>query len=122
MASSIVTFFFGLQINTQLYHWTTRSFSRHKASDELYQRIILLSDQFMEAYMGRYGRPRVDRASTVPLVPMDDQNIVDYYKLAIAQLEQGFGGLIKSTDTDLLNIRDELVADLNKTLYLFTLQ
>lgn len=121
MASGIVSFFFGLQINTQLYHWTTRSFSRHKASDELYQRIIALSDQFMEAYMGRYGRPQIDRGN-IPLVPMNDQNIVDYYKLAVVQLEQGFGGLIKSTDTDLLNIRDELVADLNKTLYLFTLQ
>jgi len=29
--------------------------------------------------------------------------------------------LLKPTDTDLLNIRDEIIADLNQTLYLFTL-
>jgi hypothetical protein len=28
---------------------------------------------------------------------------------------------IKTTDTDLLNIRDEILAELNKVLYLFTL-
>jgi hypothetical protein len=29
---------------------------------------------------------------------------------------------LKKTDTDLLNIRDTIVADLNQTLYLFTLE
>jgi hypothetical protein len=118
-----VIFFFDLSNNTKLYHWTTHSFPRHKAADELFDSIIELSDNFMETYMGRYGRPKIaDRtALKLNLKSLSDKSVVDYYKSCITYLESTFAKNLTDKDTDLINIRDEVLGKLNQTLYLFTL-
>ena len=37
-------------------------------------------------------------------------------------LKNDISKMLKESDTDLLNIRDEMLAEIHKTLYLFTLQ
>jgi hypothetical protein len=118
-----VTFFFDLSNNTKLYHWMTHSFPRHKASDELFDSITELSDKFMEVYMGRYGRPKTtDRNSLkLNLKSYNDKSIIDYYKSCITHLEGSFTSHLSDKDTDLINLRDEILGKLNQTLYLFSL-
>lgn len=123
--TEFVVFFFDLSNNTKLYHWTTHSHPRHKASDELFESIIDLSDKFMETYMGRYGRPKAtqtDRNSLkLSLKHFNDKTIVEYYKGCVKHLETSFASSLSDKDTDLMNIRDEVLGKLNQTLYLFTL-
>ena len=118
-----VTFFFDLSNNTKLYHWITHSHPRHKASDELFDSISELSDKFMETYMGKYGRPKfADRASLkLTLKAYTDKSIVDYYKSCVKYLETSFIQSLNDKDTDLINLRDEILGKINQTLYLFTL-
>jgi glutaredoxin 2 len=118
-----VKFFFELSNNTKLYHWMTTSFARHKASDKLFDSIIDLSDKFMETYMGRYGRPSTinDRTAKLNVKTYTDKSIIEYYNSCKAYLESSFAKQLKPTDTDLLNIRDELLGSINQVLYLFTL-
>ena len=117
-----VTFFFDLSNNTKLYHWNTTSFARHKASDSLFESIVELSDKFMETYMGRYGRPKMtEKNSKLSLKSLTDKSIVDYYKSCVSYLEKSFAKSLTADDTDLINIRDEILGMLNQTLYLFTL-
>lgn len=120
--SDFVTFFFELSNNTRLYHWMTKSYARHKASDELYARIIDLSDEFMETYMGKYGRPKQAQTTKLTLCSFSDKTIIDYYKTCILLLEGEFTKSLNKEDTDLFNIRDEILGSLKKTLYLMTLQ
>lgn len=100
----------------------TTGFARHKASDELFESISNISDEFMETIMGKYGRPKLPISSKLTLKTLNDKTVIEYYKACIVYLETTFTSTLDTTkDTDLLNLRDELLGKLKKTLYLFTL-
>jgi hypothetical protein len=122
--SEFVKFFFELSNNTKLYHWMTKSYARHKASDKLFEEIQEHSDKFMEVYMGRYGRPSFAHTqhSKLQLKLCNDKSIIEYYKFCKSHLEGPFATDLKPIDTDLFNIRDELLGAINQVLYLFTLE
>jgi hypothetical protein len=120
--AEIINFFFDLQTNIKLYHWMTTSYPRHKASDDLSEKILDTSDRFMEVYIGKYGRPTMNKKhSNIYLQKLDDKNVVKYLDYAINFLLNDLMLCINKSDVDLLNIRDEMVGTLNQTKYLFTL-
>lgn len=107
----------------QLYHWQTRSNARHQAAGKLYEALVGLNDEFMEVYMGKHHRinPIQKMSLTVPC--LNSRSAVAYIKDNIqffANLESYLPEL--KTCTDLLSIRDMIVSELNRTLYLFTLR
>lgn len=117
-----VTFFFELSNNIKLYHWNTTSFARHKASDDLFAKIIDHSDQFMETFMGKYGRPKMRSGdSKLALKNLTDKTVVTYVTECIAHLEGSFVKSLAPEDTDLISIRDDILGYMKQTLYLFTL-
>ena len=120
--TDFVKFFFELHNTVKLYHWNTTSFSRHKGSDELVGSIIEISDQFMEIYMGKYGRPNKSssKATSFTIKTLTDKDATEYLRTCIKTLDT-LSQQLSPKDTDLLNIRDELLGKLNQTLYLFTL-
>ena len=107
----------------QLYHWHTRSHARHLASGELYNKLIELNDECMEVFMGKYHRIKISSHATLPLRSLDGKNVLTFLKENITFFShlETFLPELKSS-TDLLSIRDLIVAELNKTLYLFTLR
>ena len=107
---------------TQLYHWMTLKFPRHKASDSLFESILELSDKFMETYLGRYGRNNKDFYENITVKKLTDAEFTSYLKKTAKVLENDFPKVLLPSDTDLLNIRDELLGEINQTLYLFTLE
>lgn len=40
--------------NAHFFHWSTNSYSQHKALGNFYDEIIELADDYVEAYMGAY--------------------------------------------------------------------
>ena len=119
---SIVQVFFNIILNVRLYHWSTTSYARHTGSGALYDTLSDLIDTFVETYMGRYKRPEFRNTFNVPVKQFTDSNIDDALREYIQFLKYEVPNYLKDSDTDLLNIRDEMVGELNKTLYLFTLQ
>jgi hypothetical protein len=116
----LIEFFFKLSNIIKLYHWRTDSYSRHKASDALFGKIIEISDKFMEVYFGKYGKTGIKTVEYTSDL-LDDMQIIDYLHYCITFLNELVRNkVIKTSDTDLLNIRDELLAEINQTLYLFT--
>lgn len=105
-----------------MYHWNTTKYARHKAADECVERILELGDTMMEVFIGKYGRSFNKRESNIVVKLLDDRNIGAYLDGAIKFLVSEFPKLVKKDDTDLINIRDEMLAKLNTTKYLFTLQ
>lgn len=111
-----------LRDQVKVYHWQTMSHPRHTATDELVSSLDEKIDNFVEVYMGKYGRPKFTaRSGTIRVENFHDKNGPTLLKNAITWLTTKLPKHLKPTDTDLLNIRDEIVADLNKSLYLFTL-
>lgn len=117
--NKLVNFFFTLELNLKIYHWNTTSFPRHKASDELGGKILELTDKFVEIFIGRYKvKPNIERVKIENIFTTDNGN-VDLLNQSIQFLED-MNHYVK--DSDLLNIRDEMLGEINKTLYLYRLK
>jgi DNA-binding ferritin-like protein len=123
MSASQIQFFFAMRSQIKLYHWQTRVYSRHKATDEVIEKLDGHIDQFVEVYIGKYGRPKLSgKTATTHVNNLSEKSIVAFIKKCIQMLlGDCMKGLKDSVDSDLFNIRDEMVADLNQLLYLFTL-
>lgn len=116
----IVSHLLTIRNQVKLYHWQTGSFARHKATDDLTASLDTNIDAFVESYMGRYGRPKV--SGSIKLHNFSDSAARAFVAKQTKYLSVELPKKIKSTDTDLLNLRDTILGDLNKVLYLFTLQ
>jgi len=116
----IVTALLTIRNQVKLYHWQTGSFARHKATDDLTAALDLNIDAFVESYMGRYGRPKV--SGSIKLHNFSESAARAFVAKQTTYLSTVLPRKIKKTDTDLLNLRDTILGDLTKVLYLFTLQ
>ena len=99
----------------QIYHWQTDDYARHKASGELYDSLNQKLDKFVEAYQ-KNNRIAVIKGGKCFLKNMSGKSA--------KKLLEEFADYLTKLDTkkpDLLNIRDEMLADVNQTLYLFSL-
>ncbi len=122
MSASDVQFFLSLREQIKLYHWQTHSYARHKATDEVIDSLDKVIDEYVEVYMGKYGRPRVGAGTnTIKLANLNEKSAVAFVKSAIQHLQGPLTKRLKPTDTDLMNLRDEMLGHLNQLLYLFTL-
>jgi DNA-binding ferritin-like protein len=121
MSAEIVHLMMTLRNQVKLYHWQTMSYPRHKATDDLVTKLDENIDQFVEVYVGKYGRPKLSgKTSTIRLRNHSDKEATELLREAIQWMSNDLSRKLKKTDTDLLNIRDTIIADLNQTLYLFT--
>lgn len=115
---NLASTFLGFVMQIHVFHWLTTSFAQHKALGELYDGIHDLTDNFMEVYMGKYGRNVGAGAGSV--INYNTSNVNE----TIAGFEAFLIGLtneFQPTDTDLLNIRDEMLGLVHKVQYLLTL-
>jgi len=123
MSADHIHFFLQLRDEIKLYHWQTHIYARHIATDNVLKKLEKLIDSFVEIYIGKYGRPRITgKNAEITLHNLSEPGIVRVINAAIKYLQ---GTLTKSlqaaVDSDLINIRDEMIGELNQLLYLFTL-
>lgn len=115
----LVTHLLTIRNQVKLYHWQTGSFARHKATDDLTAALDTTIDAFVESYMGRYGRPSV--SGGIKLHNFSEAAAKAFVARETKYLQTELPRKIGKDDTDLLNLRDTLLADLTKVSYLFTL-
>ena len=112
-------------LNTvKLYHWKTTSFATHKATDELYGSLNEKIDHFVEVMLGKRemgGRAKLLNVSMIKLTVYSNNEAfvkqIEMYKTFLMDLSQ-FDSVMNA---DLLAIRDEILAEFNKFLYLLSL-
>jgi len=107
--------------NIKIAHWQTTSYAQHKAFDGVYSSLNDSLDSLVEVVIGKYGRFTVENGN-VSLSNIAEFNPVESTKSLLAFLVNEFPLFFAPTDTELLNIRDELLAELNQLLYLLTLE
>jgi len=125
----IVTQMLQMLITTKLYHWNTLSFSVHKATDDLYGELNTLIDQFVEVLLGKHNnvsernKHEILSVKTLHMNNYKDNGMfkkeIESYKKYLIGLNKHFNN---GENSDLLNIRDEILATLNKISYLLTLK
>jgi len=92
-------------------HLQTTSFAEHKALNGYYDSILDLTDNFTEAYFGRFKRVEI-------VIP--ESKVMD----SISHLKE-LQSIVETERTnypsEIQNIMDEMLALIDKTLYLLTL-
>ena len=128
--NKLLQYFFYYQNLIKIFHWQTKKYSQHVASDNLYQSLQNLIDQWVEVYQGKYDNLKIDESDknnfNISLRNMDLNDFVLHLKqfksFLLDILPSSLGKNREMKNTDLLNIRDEMLAITNKTLYLLTLE
>ena len=125
----MITYMLQMLMTVKLYHWNTLSFSTHKATDELYGELNTLIDQFVEVLLGKHNN--VSERNKHEILTIKTLHLHTYkengkFKQQLEMYKKYLVGLSKhfsnGENTDLLNIRDEILATLNKISYLLTLK
>ncbi len=119
--SHIVRMFMEMLNVVKLYHWKTHSFAQHKATEELYEQLNENVDKFVEVLLGKDGSRINMTKKRVDLIDPESINSfksrIYEYRAFLVDLNRYFS---PKRDTDLLNIRDEILGDINQFLYLLT--
>ena len=122
MSAEQVHFFLHLRDQIKLYHWQTRVYARHIATDNVIEKLDKSIDKYVEVYIGKYGRPKISgKSASITLHNLSEAGAVRLVNASIKYLQGPLTKSLRPNDMDLMNIRDEMVADLNQLLYLFTL-
>ena len=120
--SSKVKFLLEAQTQFKIMHWQTKGYSRHNAFGMIYDTLSDLIDTFVEQAMGKYGRFVLeDGDKTIQLQNLSEINgkaMINTIAKSLIQFTDEFD----ATDTNLLNIRDEMLGSVYQLSYLLTLE
>lgn len=109
--------FFKHQLQLKMFHFQTKNYSSHKASDAYLTTFEDKFDKFIEVAQGAFGRlnmKEIDLKFTI----IDDNTIFTELDKFIKML-RGYDEFL-SNYSELLNIRDEFIADAEQLKYLLT--
>ena len=119
--SDIVAGLQELQNQVKYFHWQTKSYAQHQALGGVFDSITELIDTFVETLMGKYGRPST-KGQKFEMFDLEDVNIEEWTG-GVCDLLISFSDVLDDVqDTDLLNVRDEMLQEFNQLKYLLTLK
>jgi hypothetical protein len=122
MKEEIILKLVQIQNQFRFLHWQTFGDAKHRAYGELYDSIGDHIDTFTEAMMGKYGRPDFESEFVIAFQDIQSINIQNFIDGIVEFLVSMTESLDTKYDTDLLNIRDEILGSINKLKYLLTLK
>lgn len=105
----------------KLYHWKTKSYGHHIATNDMYQKLDEHIDKFVEIYLGKTQTRIKKWDQQLTVIQYNRENtfkskLLEYREM-LSDLNLCFD---EKKDTDLLTIRDDILSDLNRFLYLLS--
>jgi DNA-binding ferritin-like protein len=120
--SSNVNLFLGLHAQLKVFHWQTKGYARHQAFADIRSQLDLLMDEFVEQSMGQHGRFQLDgETKSINLINLSESKPTEMAETLCQALKQ-MTSQIDPEDTNLLNLRDEILGLVQKMKYLLTLE
>jgi DNA-binding ferritin-like protein len=106
----------------KIFHWNTKSFAQHKSFGEAYDSLSDNVDEFIELWQGEHGLMPHGEFSSYAVSNNTPEEITNF----IAKAENLFvveipKNVDPTTQTNLLNARDEMLSSLSQLKYLLTL-
>jgi hypothetical protein len=114
LQKDVVSIFFTFYLQIKTYHFETKIYNRHYNVDVYLENYSKLYDRFIEVSMGHFGPINMDKY-TITIEKVNDENIHDIvrqFTLVLQELRKLF-----KSNSDLLNIIDEIDAETNQLLY-----
>jgi len=119
MNETLVEFCLRIKNQLEVLHWQTGSYARHMAYGATYEAIGDFIDALMESYQGKYGRVRIE--NPIVIKNIDDDTVGIFADETIELLVSWVPTFFEDNDNDLLNIRDEILAQFSKLKFLISL-
>jgi len=111
---NIIEEFLTIQQNVRVYHWTTNNYNQHIVTGELYEKLDKLFDKFIETYLGE----RKIKYSPIT-IQVKDNDIMHMLKRFKQFLMSDFDLVLT---VDLKNIRDDILGEINRFIFLLRLK
>jgi DNA-binding ferritin-like protein len=121
MTNEIIINLLAMENQMRIFHWQTMSYAEHKAFGKIYENLTDLIDNFVEVCMAKHGRPDFGGEFNIPQFDYKSINVDEYINSMIEFLISLDGVYQEPLDSDILNIRDEMLAEVNRLKYLLTL-
>ena len=106
----------------KLQHWNTTSYAQHKTLGNLYDKLNELMDEFVETMMGKFDRPDFPESFPIEFTKPESVDLMQFLTGFSEFLISMSDTLDPKLDSDLLNIRDEMLGAINQAKYLLTLK
>ncbi len=143
-AETVMLSFFQIQNSLRFAHWRAKKYSTHKALDKFLDKFMDKMDEFIEIWQGKYGRieyTKKNHEKDVKIYQIDADDLDKYLDVIIGFLsgvkdknckkyvihnKTDYCGItildiMDKNDTDLLNLRDEILGIVNRLKYLLSL-
>lgn len=114
------TILFHARQQAHFWHLDTKSFAEHKALEEFYTQLLELTDNLLEVFMGK-GKKIDFGGVRMTFHAYNKEKMTEYLKKLARYITRRKKSL-KESDGDLNNIFDEILALVNKTIYLLSLK
>ena len=98
---------------THSVHLNTRSYSKHKALNIFYDRIVGVADDFAEAYQGKHGLIGPITLHSVKKT----NNIIEFLEDSLKQIEDARYEVCDKSDSSLQQLIDNIIEVYLRTLY-----
>lgn len=144
-AETIMLILIQIQNSLKISHWKTKLYSEHIALDQFLQEFNNKMDLFIETWQGKYSRiiknNKKSTQSNTSIFYLNHKDLIKYLDVLSNFLNQNNSNknsnknckqfnlckiyitdIINNNDTDLLNIRDDILSLINKLKYLLTLK
>lgn len=107
-----------LQLLNQIkvLHWGSMSFAKHKALDKLYESLSTKTDLLVEGFLGKYKKSPLQAMEFNIRILTDPMKIEKFLEIQRDHMT----GLVRNMrkDPEFVNIVEEMIAEVNKTIYL----
>ena len=127
-ASVLILTFMEMLNTIKIFHWSTLSYPSHKATDELHSKMSELVDSFIEQYIGGVGGGKIPvfhvHGKGGHNIPFCECKSLEHFRTKLAEYKTFLVSLTERLDgvSELLNIRDEMLGEVDQAVYLLRLK
>jgi hypothetical protein len=117
----IIQSFLTIQNQIKILHWQTSRYAEHKALGKAYDSLSILIDSFIETFAGSDRKILELDSCVTKCKSINSIDTMDFMKSVSEFLSTKLNSYIPEGRSDLHNIKDEMIAVVNKTMYLLRL-
>lgn len=108
------TFFMSMISQVKLFHWSTMSYAKHKALDDLHSDLSDNVDKLVEVYIARYKKQPLTTFN-VNTIATTNTNEIDKY---LTMNRDIIDKIQTNYTSEIQNILQEIMANLDRAIYL----
>lgn len=112
--SQFFTFFMSIISQVKLFHWSTMSYAKHKALDDLHSNLSSNIDKLIEVYIARYKKQPLTTFN-VNIISTTNTNDIDKY---LTMNRDIIDKIQNNYSSEIQNILQEIMGNLDQAIYL----